>query len=42
MQNLTFNFSGQVALVTGGAAGIGFKLTTSYLEAGSKVVVWDY
>ncbi|MCB0368639.1 MAG: 3-oxoacyl-ACP reductase FabG [Bdellovibrionales bacterium] len=42
MQNLTYNFSDKVAVVTGGAAGIGFKLTTSFLEAGAKVVVWDY
>ncbi len=42
MQNLNFNFAGKMALVTGGAAGIGFKLTTSYLEAGGKVTVWDY
>ncbi|MBL7557847.1 MAG: 3-oxoacyl-ACP reductase FabG [Bdellovibrionaceae bacterium] len=39
---LNFNFAGKLAIVTGGAAGIGFKLTTSYLEAGGKVVVWDY
>lgn len=42
MQNLNFNFTGKLALVTGGASGIGFKLTTSFLEAGAKVVVWDY
>lgn len=42
MQNLNFNFNGKLAIVTGGAAGIGFKLTTSFLEAGAKVVVWDY
>jgi len=42
MSNLNFNFAGKLAIVTGGAAGIGFKLTTSYLEAGGKVVVWDY
>ena len=42
MQNLNFNFNGKMAIVTGGAAGIGFKLTTSFLEAGAKVVVWDY
>lgn len=42
MANLNFNFAGKLAIVTGGAAGIGFKLTTSYLEAGGKVVVWDY
>lgn len=42
MQNLNFNFAGKLAIVTGGAAGIGFKLTTSFLEAGGKVVVWDY
>lgn len=42
MQNLNFNFAGKMALVTGGAAGIGFKLTTSFLEAGGAVAVWDY
>ncbi len=42
MATLNFNFAGKLAIVTGGAAGIGFKLTTSYLEAGGKVVVWDY
>lgn len=42
MQNVTYNFSNKVVVVTGGAAGIGFKLTTSFLEAGAKVVVWDY
>lgn len=42
MPNLTYNFTDKVVLVTGGAAGIGFQLTSSFLKAGAKVVVWDY
>lgn len=42
MQNVTYNFSNKVIVITGGAAGIGFKMTTSFLEAGAKVAVWDY
>ncbi len=42
MPNLTYNFADKVVLVTGGAAGIGFQLTSSFLKAGAKVVVWDY
>lgn len=42
MQNLNFDFNGKLAIVTGGAAGIGFKLTSSFLDSGATVVVWDY
>lgn len=42
MGTLNFNFKEKVALVTGGASGIGFKITSSFLAAGAKVVVWDY
>lgn len=42
MGNLKYNFSGKVALVTGGAAGIGLDITKAFLEAEGSVVVWDY
>ena len=31
----------QVAVVTGGAQGIGFAVAKSLLQAGSKIVIWD-
>lgn len=42
MSNIKFNFQNKAVIVTGGAAGIGFQITKSYLEAGAKVSVWDY
>lgn len=42
MANMNFNFENKVAIVTGGAAGIGFTITQKFLEAGCKVSVWDY
>lgn len=42
MKNVNFNFDSKAAVVTGGAAGIGFALTQKYLEAGCNVSVWDY
>lgn len=42
MSNIKFNFQNKVAVVTGGAAGIGQQITQSFLEAGGKVSVWDY
>lgn len=40
--NIQYQFKGKRALVTGGAAGIGFEITRAYLEAGASVAVWDY
>jgi len=40
--NIQYQFKGKAALVTGGAAGIGFEITRAFLLAGSKVAVWDY
>lgn len=42
MATIKFSFSGKNVLVTGGAAGIGFEITRSFLTAGSNVAVWDY
>ena len=42
MTNLSFNFKDKAAIVTGGASGIGFQITKSFLEAGANVSVWDY
>ncbi len=35
-------FSGRVALVTGGASGIGYGLVQNFLKLGMRVVVVDY
>jgi 3-oxoacyl-[acyl-carrier protein] reductase len=40
--NIQYQFSGKKALVTGGAAGIGFEITRAFLQAGANVAVWDY
>jgi 3-oxoacyl-[acyl-carrier protein] reductase len=42
MSNVRFGFDGKLAVVTGGAQGIGFEITKQFLVAGSKVAVWDY
>lgn len=42
MTNLSFNFKNKSAIVTGGASGIGFQITKSFLAAGANVSVWDY
>ncbi len=42
MKNIKFNFENKTAVVTGGASGIGYEITKSYLEAGGKVSIWDY
>lgn len=42
MNNMKFDFQNKVAVVTGGASGIGFQITRSFLEAGGQVSVWDY
>lgn len=42
MTNINFNFQNKNAVVTGGAAGIGFQITLQFLEAGGNVSIWDY
>jgi len=41
MSNVTYDFSGCVAVVTGGANGIGAQVARHYHASGAKVVVWD-
>lgn len=42
MQNIKFDFQQKNVVVTGGAAGIGYKITSAFLEAGAHVSIWDY
>ncbi|KYG69188.1 beta-ketoacyl-ACP reductase [Bdellovibrio bacteriovorus] len=42
MTNINFDFKNKNAIVTGGAAGIGFQITQKFLEAGGNVSIWDY
>lgn len=42
MSSVRFDFSNKVAIVTGGAQGIGFEISRSFLQAGARVVIWDY
>ncbi|MFP5518944.1 MAG: 3-oxoacyl-ACP reductase FabG [Bdellovibrionia bacterium] len=42
MSNIKYNFQNKVVVVTGGASGIGHKITQSFLEAGGNVAIWDY
>ncbi len=40
--NIQFNFKNKKVLVTGGAQGIGFEITKSFLMAGASVSIWDF
>jgi 3-oxoacyl-[acyl-carrier protein] reductase len=41
MSNVTYDFSQQIAVVTGGANGIGAEIARHYHAAGATVVIWD-
>jgi NAD(P)-dependent dehydrogenase (short-subunit alcohol dehydrogenase family) len=40
-RNASYDFSGSVAVVTGGASGIGAEVAQQLRSAGAKVAVWD-
>lgn len=42
MTNIKYNFENKVAVITGGAQGIGFEITREFLKSNSQVVIWDY
>jgi 3-oxoacyl-[acyl-carrier protein] reductase len=39
---ISFSFKDKVAVITGGAQGIGFEITRQFLLSGAHAVVWDY
>jgi NAD(P)-dependent dehydrogenase (short-subunit alcohol dehydrogenase family) len=39
MSNVTFNFSGEVVVVTGGSRGLGFEIAQAFGHAGATVVI---
>ncbi|TWG96717.1 3-oxoacyl-[acyl-carrier protein] reductase [Mesorhizobium sp. J18] len=41
MSDATYNFSGRVAVVTGGLQGIGAAIVAAYRQMGATVVIWD-
>lgn len=42
MSDIKFDFTNKLAVITGGAQGIGFTITRQFLAAGASVSVWDY
>ena len=41
MSNVSYDFSGRTAVITGGAAGIGAEIARHYAAAGANVAIWD-
>ncbi|KIC39035.1 3-oxoacyl-ACP reductase [Ruegeria sp. ANG-R] len=41
MSNVSYDFAGRVAVVTGGATGIGAEIARHYAAAGARVAIWD-
>ena len=36
-----YDLSGKVAIVTGGAQGLGLAITEKFLDSGAEVIIWD-
>ncbi|MGZ3722563.1 MAG: 3-oxoacyl-ACP reductase FabG [Bdellovibrionales bacterium] len=41
-RQIQFDFSGQCAVITGGAQGIGLTISEKLLQAGARVSIWDH
>jgi len=41
MSNVSYDFTGRTAVITGGAAGIGAEIARHYAAAGANVAIWD-
>jgi NAD(P)-dependent dehydrogenase (short-subunit alcohol dehydrogenase family) len=39
MADVTYNFNGKIALITGGGTGIGFTISSAFATAGAKVII---
>jgi NAD(P)-dependent dehydrogenase (short-subunit alcohol dehydrogenase family) len=39
--SVSYDFSGQTAIVTGGARGIGRAIVTQFVRSGAHVWIWD-
>ncbi len=42
MKNITYDFKQTRAVVTGGAQGIGLRISEMFLQSGASVEIWDY
>jgi len=41
MSDINYDFKGRVAVVTGGANGIGAEIARHYAAAGASLSIWD-
>ena len=41
MDNISFDFKGRTAIVTGGAQGFGLDITKRLIRSGASVIIWD-